>query len=232
MPCRENQSCRAGQAGLKHHDRSAGALQDRALTWVDMVGFYPAPEECLAAFLVASAAEVLAGVKPANLIRILKRQLPCGRCMHSLWEQYGEALLADSSLEALPLREDQDGVLLLLYRPELLEVRLKGRTMRAFLRRRGYPDPQTIEGTLEHLQRSFLSADSPDEVGVFLGYPVKDVNGFMARRKGAWEGRCLWRIYGPPGRSLKLYQWYCRERRAVTEKLISGYLPQDLLCAA
>ena len=204
----------------------------RELTWVDAVNNFPAPRDCLAAFLVSSAAEVLAGVKPANLIRILKRELPCGRSIYRLWQRYGQELLEQSKLEALVLREEEDALLLLFYRADILERRLAGRTMQAFLMRRGYPQPLTLTSALSHLQGCFEVAASPDEVGMFLGYPLKDVHGFIAQRPNFWAGgRCLWRIYGPPQRSLRLYQRYFSERQALTERLVSGTAPTQLLAA-
>ncbi len=230
-------------AGLQHNNSPGGTSccqqlacppqrTGRDLTWVDLVGFYPAPQECLAAFLVSSAAEVLAGVKPANLIRMVKRTLPCGRAMYPLWQEYGAALLKKSALAALPLRDDNDGLLLLLYRPDLLQARLSGRTMQAFLERCGYPRPLTVQSSLLHLQQRFQVSGSPDEVGFFLGYPAKDIKGFIDGREKPWQGRCLWRVYGPPRRSLDLYRRFCRERSNVTARLVSGCCPRDLLVAA
>jgi len=126
---------------------------------------------------------------------------------------------------------EDEAVLLLLYRPDLLQKRLRGRTMREFLARNGYPLPLNLNNTLRHLQDSFRTVEMPDEVGMFLGYPAKDVNGFMERTSKPWHGRCLWRIYGPPERSLRLYRHYCSEGRLVTRKLLAGCSPQLLLQA-
>ena len=205
----------------------------REFTWVDAINSFPAPKDCLAAFLVASTAEVLAGVKPANLIRVLKRKMPCGRSVYKLWQKFGPELLGNSRLDALLLREEEDALLLLFYCPELLKRRLSGRTMQTFLKRCGYPQPLTMQTALEHLQKSFSEHQgSPDEVGMFLGYPMKDVHGFIDQRPNPWQGRCLWRIYGPPQRSLRLYQRYFEERQALTAKLITERAPANLLAAA
>lgn len=231
MSCPEKQHCPIENTVGCPLVRGADSNPGRELTWVDMVGLYSAPQECLAAFLVASAAEVVASVKPANLIRIVNSQLPCGRNMFSLWREHGEDVLKDSSLCALPLRMEEDAVLLLFYRPELLQRRLDGRTMRGVLARNGYPLPLTLDNTLRHLQDTFRTIEMPDEVGMFLGYPAKDVNGFMEQKSTPWRGRCLWRIYGPSQRSLRLYRHYCSERRLVTGKLLAGCSPQALLQA-
>lgn len=204
----------------------------RELTWVDAVNFFPGPRDCLAAYLVANAAEVLAGVKPANLIRVLKRDMPCGRSIYKLWKEYGSELLTQSPLDALILRDEEDAMLLLFYRSDLLERRLSGRTMQSFLKRRGYPQVLDLDASLAHLQGRFSYQDSPDEVGMFLGYPAKDVHGFIRQRSRPWQGRCLWRIYGPPQRSLRLYRRYFEERQALTAKMAAGCSPAELLLAA
>lgn len=204
----------------------------RPLTWVDVTGLYPDPKDCLAAFIVSSAAEVLAGVKPANLIRVLKRPLPCGRSVYALWQQHSADLLSQSSLSALTLREERDAILLLIYRADLLKQRLNGLTMKSFLKRSGYPQPVTLETALKRLRDDFTVKESPDEVGMFLGYPLKDVSGFISQRCEPWQGKCLWRIYGPPRRSLRLYQRYFSERMRLTDQIVAGESPLDLLKAA
>ncbi len=158
--------------------------------------------------------------------------MPCGRSIYKLWKLYGAELLENSPVNALVLREESDALLLLFYHPELLERRLSGLTMQAFLKRQGYPQPLTIQSALVRLQQNFSSQGSPDEVGMFLGYPLKDVDGFIDQRPNPWQGRCLWRIYGPPQRSLRLYQRYFEERMSMTQKLAEGYRPADLLSAA
>ncbi len=205
---------------------------ERELTWVDLVGLYPAPRECLETFLVASAAEVIAGAKTANLIRIINKELPCGRSIFRLWRQYGAEVLKGTVLSVTVVRENNDGVSLLLYRRELLQKRLQGKTMQAFLKRCGYPSPDCLESSLDYLIKRFAQHESPDEVGFFLGYPAKDVRGFFAGQTSAWKGRCLWRIYGPPARSLKLYRYFCDNRRLMTARLVAGTSPRALLEAA
>lgn len=203
----------------------------RELTWVDLVNIYPSPRECLAAFVVSSAAEVIAGVKPANLIRIIRRTLPCGRCMHQLWQEYGADILRDSALQVLTLRSDADGLSLLFYCPELLGKRLSSRTMQSFLAGCGYPQPLNLATALAHLQKVCQVEDSPDEIGMFLGYPMKDVRGFISGKSRPWPGRCLWRVYGPPRRSLRLYRRFYTERQVINRRMMAGNDPAALLLA-
>ena len=200
------------------------------MTWIDVAGLFPAPKECLAAFLAVAAAEVLSGIKPANMVRVPNQRLPCGRRMYRLWQKFGAELLLDLPLSVMPMKTEKNSILLLIYRADLLEMRLRGRTMQTFLVRQGYSRPFTLEKTLQHLQESF-STGIPHEVGMFLGYPLKDVKGFMAQNKPSQQ-QGLWRIYGPPTRSLKLSNDYRRKRQEMIKKLTIGHVPYRLLQAA
>ncbi len=205
---------------------------DRELTWVDMVNCYPAEADCLGAFLVTSAAEVLEGVKPANLVSLPKRRLKCGRSLYALWQKYSTELLRQSQLDVCVLRDGGDVLLLLLYRRDLLEQRMRGRTMQTFLRRMQYAQPDNLEACLERLQEKFEKHATPNEVGMFLGYPLKDVNGFIDQRENCWQGRCLWKIYGPPRRSLALYHRFRQSRQSLQNRLLEGESPSRLLKVA
>ncbi|KUO64138.1 MAG: hypothetical protein APF84_08495 [Gracilibacter sp. BRH_c7a] len=43
----------------------------------------------------------------------------------------------------------------------------------------GYPEDYNLNCYLEHLANKFLENDLPHEVGIFLGYPLKDVLGYI-----------------------------------------------------
>ena len=202
----------------------------RDITWVDVTKLYRNPRECLASYLTIVAAEVLSGVKPANLIRISNRKLNCGRNLNQLWHLYGVELLQSSPLSAKVMRSEDAGELLLFYRPELLERRLRTRTMRTFLARQGYPTSLDLDEVLSHLQEGYRHG-IPDEVGLFLGYPLRDVKGFMNKTAEPFQGRGLWRIYGPPQRSLQLYDAYRSARQRMVAELVRKQPPLPMLHA-
>lgn len=225
-------SCAEANDGACPQNKTCTALQDgRALTWVEIAGRYPAPRDCLAAFIAASAAEVLAGVKPANLIRIVNRRLPCGRSLYGLWQTYGQDLLAESSLSVTVMREDPEAVLLLLYDDALLGQRFRSLTMQAFLKNNGCIAADSLEKALACLRKAFGSG-VPHEIGAFLGYPLKDVRGFINRTGQPFAGQGMWRIYGPPTRSLRLDDLYRQKRRAMLDRLLTQQAPLELLQAA
>jgi len=227
MTCGGKQKC-CTESKLRHSDTVCAPSTAKELTWIDVAGMFPAARECLTAFIAIAAAEVLSGAKPANMIRVPNQMLPCGRRMYGLWQEFGDELIADLPLSVRPMQTEKNSVLLLLYRPDLLKKRLSGLTMQTFLARQGYPQPFTLEKTLCHLQEAFRFG-IPHEVGMFLGYPAKDVKGFMSKRTAPSQGRGLWRIYGPPTRSMKLSNFYRSKKQEMISKLASGYFPLQLL---
>ena len=62
-----------------------------------------------------------------------------------------------------------------------------------------------MESCLAELQRRFGRSDFPHEIGIFLGYPLKDVAGYMYKcRNGKDIPRGLWRVFGNPEISTRI----------------------------
>jgi hypothetical protein len=57
------------------------------------------------------------------------------------------------------------------------------------------------------------SGQIPHEIGIALGYPVKDVLGYMGLLPLECNGICGWRIYGNPASSLHKCRMYTRARQ-------------------
>lgn len=201
--------------------------------WLELAWDFPDERDCLASFLALETAEVLAGAKPANLIRLSNRLQPCGRNLHLLWRSFGDSLLADSELQALPLRKNNEGSLLLFYSGDLLQQQLQYPAAASFLQQMGYPCSTSLQDPLRELQKRFrLDSDLPHEIGLFLGYPLKDVAGYMNRNELPCTGCRLWRIYGDPAPSLALGERFIACRNRMAEHLRATRSPMALLRAA
>ena len=174
------------------------------------------PLDCLTAHLMLECAEVLAGVKPANLISIGNRPQPCGRNLYQLWQSHHAELvtrLAGLSFKVLQTKERS--MLLLCYNSDHLERHLAHAGIRTLLHKAGYEADASREGLLDELCRRIKNSDSfPHEIGLFIGYPAKDVAAFMGLIKLPFACQCLWKVYGNPEQSLELAEQFrcCRER--------------------
>ncbi len=96
-------------------------------------------------------------------------------------------------MRMLPMKRLRRGILVYLYRPGMLEKDLGNAMAREILAARAYPveHPELCVGEL--IRRLRQARGFPHEIGLFLGYPPEDVQGFMtqggrkAKLTGAWQ---------------------------------------------
>ena len=102
--------------------------------------------------------------------------------------------LGRKGLRILPLRWREGKALLYLYRPKLLERDLSDPLAGKLLSECGYAseDPRACLARL--ISRLRAGEDFPHEIGLFLGYPPADVDGFM-HRKEEFKLCGLWKVY-------------------------------------
>ena len=106
-------------------------------------------------------------------------------------------ILQSKGVRLLAFRGRRAACLVLVYRPAMLERRLRDPAVRAFLRARRLEE----------------SAEFPHEIGVFLDYPLEDVQGFMANRGAGAVCQGCWKAYGDAQEAYRRFRLYgkCRE---------------------
>ena len=121
-------------------------------------------------------------------------------------------LLVPKGLRALPLRIREYSALVYLYRPSRLKKDLEDPAAIKILQDHGYSCygkclPKLIE-------RVRASEEFPHEIGLFLGYPPEDVQGFLDHRPCKCSG--CWKVYGDENKAKKTFDLYKKcEREAV-----------------
>ena len=113
--------------------------------------------------------------------------------------------------------------LLFLYNEKLLSDRLADIRVRKLLESFGYDSHMTLEQQLERLSgRISASEDFPHEIGLFLGYPVDDVTGFI-QNKGRNYLLCgYWKVYSDENRARRIFSNYDKCRNYLCNKLAQG----------
>ena len=184
--------------------------------WHMLAPRYTSDRERLAAYLALETSEVLAGVKPANLLNMPKKRLTLEYEFYPAWQRYGCELLQETGLQVEIMAERADSLLLFIYRPDTLQTLLMRPSVRSFLRKAGYSDSHNLPTALTRLKTGISTTGFSHEMGVFLGYPLKDVAGFMGWIDLPNSGHGLWKFYGNPDRSIKLARAFrnCRQRMA------------------
>ena len=95
--------------------------------------------------------------------------------------------------------------------------------IRSLLHKAGYEADASCDSLLEELCRRIGKNDSfPHEIGLFIGYPAKDVAAFMGLVKLPFACQGPWKIYGDPVRSLGLAEQYRCSRQRMSAVLASG----------
>jgi hypothetical protein len=160
--------------------------------------------------------EVLAEVKPANLISIVNRKRPCGRNLYQIWKSENTEVRARlNSIEFLELNSSENSILLLCYSKTGLERHLSHSGIRTLLDKTGYNREASLEEMLESLKVRIKNSEQfPHEIGLFIGYPPKDVAAFMGLINLPLTCQAPWKIYGNPLESLNLVEQYrcCRQK--------------------
>lgn len=182
----------------------------------NIIDYYDEPVDCLTAHLMLECSEVLAEVKPANLISIVNRKRPCGRNLYQIWKSENTEVRARlNSIEFLELNSSENSILLLCYSKAGLERHLSHLGIRTLLDKTGYNREASLEELLESLKVRIKNSEQfPHEIGLFIGYPPKDVAAFMGLINLPLTCQGPWKIYGNPLESLNLVEQYrcCRQK--------------------
>lgn len=182
--------------------------------------------QCLEHTLAFHCAPSLSGIKPADLISWRQP------------EQEGEellagytALLAGRGIRLRVLRRRGRRLLLLVYRSGLLADWLARPEVSAMLEREGYPVSEGQAAMLETLARRLTRDDFPHEIGLFLGYPPADVEGFRRNQGRNCKLSGLWKVYDQVEETARRFQSFDRCRAALCAQLAEGKTLAQLLAA-
>lgn len=154
--------------------------------------------------LVRQCAPTLAGIKTGTIFPVPFDDLP------TLTAEIRDLnrLLVPKGLRLLPLRYRDGTALLYLYRPAELRRDLTDHLAEALLEAAGY-NGRSSEQCVAHLARRFQSGgEFPHEVGLFLSYPPRDVQGFIENHAVNYKCAGLWKVYGDVELAQSLFAKY------------------------
>lgn len=174
--------------------------------------------------LVRHCAPTLAGLKTGSLFT----------CPYQNREQLLETVrklnrkLVKKGLRLLPLRFSESKALIYLFRPGKLRHDFSQEDAASVLRCHGY-DPDRCEHCVKKLACKLRSQkEFPHEIGLFLGYPVEDVVGFIQQGPDRCIATGCWKVYGQPEEAEKKFAQYKKCTRVYCQKLAKG-TPLDRL---
>ena len=154
--------------------------------------------------LIKHCAPTLAKIKMGNLFRYpfaaretLTGQIKvCGK------------MLEEKGIRLCVLDVQENSALVYVYREAALRCELSKPDVQEFLRPFGY-SRQNVEEALKHLRRRIADCCGfPHEIGIFLGYPLGDVLGFIQNKGRNCKCEGCWKVYDDEHTAQKTFARY------------------------
>ncbi len=168
--------------------------------------------------IVEHCAPTLAGLKMAGVFGYkIENELEFKKSILSVNEILnGKGVFVDV------INRDSDRVLVYVYRKQKLNNYLNSKEVKDFLHNYGY-DEMDIDVCLRTLKARVSECGSfPHEIGIFLGYPLDDVQGFIQHRGCNYKMCGIWKVYGDVISASKKFDLYRKCKRAYNVQLSSG----------
>ena len=138
--------------------------------------------------------------------------------------------LGRKGLRILPLRWQNGRALLYLSRPKMLERDLRDPLAQRLLSECGYTCEDAGTCLIRLISRLSAGEDFPHEVGLFLGYPPADVEGFM-HHKDSFKLCGLWKVYDDVESALRQFARYRHCTKVYLDCLSRGFTLDRLAVA-
>lgn len=155
--------------------------------------------------LVEQCAPTLAGIKVGNLFHCT---LEPNDSINDVIYNWNNSFLS-KGVQIRLIKETETGALVYVFRSTLLLNVLTRQDVIRFLNDCGFCDRLNLEDYIETLRSHICDSSCfPHEIGIFLGYPLRDVQGFI-ENKGKDFSLCgFWKVYTEPQRAEKLFAQY------------------------
>jgi len=169
--------------------------------------------------LAFHCAPTLVGLKPANLIA------------HELMHTYGSQESYETTRQTLiekgiymeQLQTCNQRELTLVYNKVLLQALIEKPEIWGYLFVQGYPMYSGFDRIIEHLKKRIVeSGGFPHEVGVFLGYPLVDVLGFIKNKGQNCKFCGYWKVYGDEEQARCLFESFSKVRDEIYSHIEQG----------
>lgn len=164
-------------------------------------------------------APVIAGIKPANIISIKK---PISFSLEENLARIARPLGA-KGIYFYHLTQCPRRVLLIVYNRQLLKDSITRPGCMALLLRYGYRPDDSLDALLRRLSRRICENHGfPHEIGVFLGYPLRDVEGFIQNRGRNFRLCGYWKVYGNEEEAKRIFSVYDSARNYFCQRVADG----------
>lgn len=179
-------------------------------------------------YFIQHCAPTLASMKAASLFWC---PFMCDRELERDMRTWNKQFL-QKGIRLYILKKQGNMALVYVCRIKMLQHNLQQPPVRRFLEAYGYPDTQ-VEEALKRLAQRLAEAPSfPHEIGIFLGYPLEDVAGFI--HNGGKNCKCTgyWKVYCNESEARKTFAKFNQCRDVYTRLWNRGRTVMQLTVAA
>ena len=175
--------------------------------------------------VVLQCAPLLTGIKLSNLLNVRSDQ-----------KEEVLRIFEGSPVCCRVLSEFQGRLSILLYRPGMLAAYLEREDVKKLMTSFGYENPD-LEETLNRIADAYQDHMNgkrgfPHEIGLVLGYPPVDVEGFIEKEGRDFLYSGYWKVYGNLEDTLKTFEAYDQARDYVIGMTGNGNEIRDILAAS
>lgn len=172
--------------------------------------------------IVLQCAPTIAGLKTSNLLIVPKSQ-----------EDKVRYVLRQVGLSGYRLVYDRKRVVFLVFNREALINYLSTNEVKDFLKDYGYRT-DAFGYCLRYFQERYdcyihNRREFPHEMGVFLGYPLCDVKGFIENGGDGFKISGYWKVYDNAENTQRLFEEFDDIKDEMVRKLSGGYTIKDII---
>ena len=171
--------------------------------------------EYLLYFLKVQCAPTRVGLKVGTMLNLSTTSRP----LYRIWKKYEKELLEELHLKSFLLKEKDLSGLILFYKEKVLENYLLTPKVQHFLLDFDYGQCSKLDDYL-HCLKSHFRISCPNEVGVFLGYPLEDVRSFHCEGGRACLASGYWKCYHNVDESLHKFKLFDLSRKVAMDHIL------------
>ena len=172
--------------------------------------------------LALQCAPVISGIKISNLLTIPAKSL-----------RELSVVLKKTELSFRILYPGRERLVILIYREAKLREYLAREEVMAFIYKCGYETsdiskifPVFVKRYVRYME---LKQDFPHELGLFLGYPIEDVEGFIKENGKNYLYSGYWKVYKDTELKIRLFKDYERVQTEIVRLLYEGLDIMDII---
>lgn len=153
-------------------------------------------------------------IKIATLVNICNSS----RKLKDIWSENKDFFRKILNVDYFEFRESKNFTLVYFYKKKLLKEILLEESISNYLISLNYREYETVKEYLNVLKSKFIENNScPNEIGVFLGYPLNDVIDFECKNKEC-KLSGYWKCYNDIYASKNTFEKYDNEKLKIIEK--------------